>query len=193
MLQWPRALSPLRRFPLSPVVPTRRLPQSRHVSLSPFPRPSSYSRRSFRRPVFCLLPVVGGISVYFYPSRQSILSQLFSSSTSVPCPSHEPPSRNELLILSPSELHLSLSERICSFFLDHIWEPILTARRFIHLFFLFAPVILSSPMLLVGSSQDKLQGDRWGAVWWYNYFVAQMDRAGPTFIKVRNVTPLFGI
>jgi aarF domain-containing kinase len=48
-------------------------------------------------------------------------------------------------------------------------------------------------MLLVGSSQEKLQGDRWGAVWWYNHFVAQMDRAGPTFIKVRNIAHLFGI
>lgn len=45
-------------------------------------------------------------------------------------------------------------------------------------------------MLLVGSSQEN---DRWGAVWWYNYFVAQMDRAGPTFIKVRNIAHLFGI
>ena len=193
MVHSPRVLFSLRRLPLSLVPSTRRIPQSRHVSLSPLPRPSPYSRRSFRRPAFWLLPVVGGISIYFYPTHQPILSQFFSSSTSAPCPSHEPPTHNELLILSPSELHLSLSERICSFFLDRIWEPILTARRFIHLFFLFAPVILSSPMLLVGSSEERLQGDRWGAVWWYDHLVAQMDRAGPTFIKVRNTTPLFGV
>lgn len=39
-------------------------------------------------------------------------------------------------------------------------------------------------MLLVGSPEDRLQGDKWGAVWWYDYLVAQMDRAGPTFIKL---------
>jgi aarF domain-containing kinase len=187
MVQWLRVLSPSRRLPLSSVASTRSLPQTRHVSLSPFSRPFPYSRFSFKRPAFWVLPVVGGISVYFYPTKQ------FSPSTSVPCPSHEPPTHNEPLILSPSELHLSLSERTCSFFIDHIWEPILTARRFIHLFFLFAPVILSSPILLVGSSEERLKGDRWGAVWWYDFLVAQMDRAGPTFIKVRNITPFFGI
>lgn len=39
-------------------------------------------------------------------------------------------------------------------------------------------------MLLVGSPEERLQGDRWGAVWWYDHLVAQMDRAGPTFIKL---------
>jgi hypothetical protein len=61
------------------------------------------------------------------------------------------------------------------------------------LFFLFVPVIFSSPMLLVGSPEETLQGDRWGAVWWYNYLVVQMDRAGPTFIKVRGIEPVFGV
>jgi aarF domain-containing kinase len=191
MPRWPRTLSSSYRSSLSSVAPTR-LPQSRHVSLVTFPRPSPYSRLSFRRPVVWLLPVVGGIAVYFYPSPRSVLSHLFSSSTLIPCPSHEPPICDSPLILSPSEHHLSLFERIRSLFVDHIWEPILTARRFIHLFFLFAPVILSSPMLLLGSPEERLQGDRWGAVWWYDYLVAQLDRAGPTFIKVRNIVPLFG-
>ncbi|KAH9044525.1 ABC1-domain-containing protein [Lactarius pseudohatsudake] len=57
-------------------------------------------------------------------------------------------------------------------------------QKIIHLFFLFAPIILSSPMLLVGSPEERFQGDRWGAVWWYDYLVVQMDRAGPTFIKL---------
>jgi aarF domain-containing kinase len=141
------------------------------------------------------LPVVGGVSIYFYPRPQPLLSQPPSSPTLIPCPSDnsESPTPSESLILSPSELHLSLSERIYTLFLDHIWEPILTARRFIHLFFLFAPVIISSPMLLVGSPEERLQGDRWGAVWWYDHFVAQMDRAGPTFIKVRSIVPFFCI
>jgi len=190
MLQWTRTLPPSRRLSLSSLPPIR-LPQSRHVSFSPLLRPSPYSRLSFRRHIVWLFPVVGGVSIYFYSRPHPLLSQPFSSSTLKTCPSDDDESLtpSESLILSPSELHLSLSERISTLFLDHIWEPILTARRFIHLFFLFAPVIISSPMLLVGSPEERLplQGDRWGAVWWYDYLVAQMDRAGPTFIKVRSI------
>ena len=194
MLRWTRTLPSPPRLSLSSLALIR-LPQTRHVSFSPFLRPSPYSRLSFRRPVIWLLPVVGGVSIYLYPRPQPLLSQPFSSSTLIPCPSdnNESPTPSESFILSPSELHLSLSARIYTLFLDHIWEPILTARRFIHLFFLFAPVIISSPMLLVGSPEERLQGDRWGAVWWYDHLVAQMDRAGPTFIKVRSILPLFFI
>jgi aarF domain-containing kinase len=46
-------------------------------------------------------------------------------------------------------------------------------------------------MLLVGSPEERLQGDKWGAVWWYEFLVAQMDRAGPTFIKVRGIVLFF--
>lgn len=67
---------------------------------------------------------------------------------------------------------------------DKIWEPILTAKRFVYLFFLFMPVILTSPILLVGKPEKRLRGDRWGAVWWYGYLVSKMEAAGPTFIKV---------
>jgi hypothetical protein len=78
----------------------------------------------------------------------------------------------------------------------YITEPISTFFRFLHLALLFGPVILTSPMLLVGSTKASRrllqrgaigQGEdveRWGAVWWYGFLVAQMERAGPTFIKV---------
>lgn len=181
MLQWTRTLP---RSRLSSLSSTRLLPQSRHVSSSPLLRPSPFSRLSFSRPIIWLLPVVGGVTIYFYPRTHPLLSPPISSKTCLSDP-NKSLTLSESLIFSPSELHLSLSERIYTLFLDHIWEPILTARRFIHLFFLFAPVIISSPMLLVGSPEQRWQGDRWGAVWWYDYLVAQMDRAGPTFIKVR--------
>lgn len=180
MFRWPGALSS-RRLAL--------VPPLRHVSYHippPHPRP-----RFIKRPVFWVLPIAGGISLYFYPRPQPVLSQLVSSPTLIPCPPPESPTSDETLILSPSEHYLSPSERICALFVDHIWEPILTARRFVHLFFLFIPVILSSPMLLVGSPEEKLHGEKWGAVWWYGYLVAQLDRAGPTFIKVRGVMLLF--
>ncbi|KAH9982852.1 ABC1-domain-containing protein [Lactifluus volemus] len=173
MLPWPRAL-PLSRQ-LSSFTPLKP-PPIRHISY--WARNPTYSRLSLRRPAFWLVPLAGGISLYFYPRPQPVLSEVFASPTLIPCPSNESPTTpTESLILSPSEHNLSISEYICSLFVHNIWEPILTARRFVHLFFLFLPVILSSPMLL--STRD-----RWGAVWWYGYFVAQMDRAGPTFIKL---------
>jgi aarF domain-containing kinase len=186
MLPWLRPLPSSRR--LSSFASS----QLRHASYRVRTPTLPNSPLSLRRPTFWLFPVVGGILLYLYPRPQPILSQVFASPTLIPCPSHESPT-TESLILSPSEHDLSISEYLCSLFVDHIWEPILTTRRFIHLFFLFFPVILSSPMLLVGSPEERLQGDRWGAVWWYGFLVAQMDRAGPTFIKVRNPILLSGI
>lgn len=70
------------------------------------------------------------------------------------------------------------------FLRNAILEPLVTAGRFAYLFCIFFPVILASPMLLIGSPSPELQGDRWGAVWWYDLLVLRMERAGPTFIKV---------
>ncbi|KAG2022967.1 atypical/ABC1/ABC1-C protein kinase [Coprinopsis cinerea AmutBmut pab1-1] len=87
-------------------------------------------------------------------------------------------------ILSPSEDNLTLKSSILELLREHVWEPIRTAVRFLRLFALFFPVILSSPMLLVGRPMKEYKGDRWGAVWWYGYLVQQMEAAGPTFIKL---------
>lgn len=74
----------------------------------------------------------------------------------------------------------------------YIWEPIFTFLRFFHLVVLFGPVIITSPMLLVGRSDRRRKRGRpsgeeeeaWGAVWWYGFLVNQMERAGPSFIKL---------
>ncbi|CAO1633674.1 unnamed protein product [Sympodiomycopsis kandeliae] len=99
---------------------------------------------------------------------------------------------------------LRVLNRIASLINDVIIEPIGTAKRFIVLFALFFPVLLTMPMLLVGrkgvTSSRKRKGnhvngdsatyvdvdnqDRWGAIWWFNFLVKQMERAGPTFIKL---------
>ena len=97
-----------------------------------------------------------------------------------------PPAPVRPTIFSPSEAHRSLSAALRALLRDRIWEPVLTARRFLYLLFLFAPVILTSPMLLVGKPDRALNGDRWGAVWWYGLLVTRMEAAGPTFVKVRN-------
>ena len=74
----------------------------------------------------------------------------------------------------------------------YVIEPFLTMLRFFHLAFLFGPVILTLPMLLVGHHQHPRRPGKpvdegeetWGAVWWYSFLVGQMERAGPSFIKL---------
>lgn len=89
--------------------------------------------------------------------------------------------------LSPDEPRLGP----ISFVKLYILEPILTFFRFIHLAVLFGPVILTSPMLFVGKVERRRRGkpidgedENWGAVWWYGFLVKQMERAGPSFIKL---------
>ncbi|KAF7793377.1 hypothetical protein EIP86_004489 [Pleurotus ostreatoroseus] len=127
-----------------------------------------------------LLPVGGGIALYLYPKPQSVTSTLLTSPNVIPCQEREP--LPVVTILSPAEPHII--SRIVAFLNDKIWEPILTARRFVHLMFLFLPVLISAPMLLVGRPEARYSGDRWGAVWWYGFLTAQMERAGPTFVKL---------
>ena len=133
-------------------------------------------RFSLRRHAIWLLPFSAGLSLYVVPSNPSHSSlppTIFSSPNLIPSPNNP--------LCSPSE---SLRSTIITFLLDNIWEPILTAKRFIYLFVLFVPVIFSSPMLLIGTPQKRFKGDRWGAVWWYAFLVRTMQSAGPTFIKV---------
>ena len=81
---------------------------------------------------------------------------------------------------------------VIGFLREYILEPILTFFRFLHLFVLFAPVIVTSPMLLVGKPSTRRrpgkpvahEEESWGAVWWYAFLVKQMERAGPSFIKL---------
>ncbi|KAH9948181.1 hypothetical protein B0H21DRAFT_821190 [Amylocystis lapponica] len=166
-------------------------PASRHASLwARTPRFSSqfFTRTAaptplLRRKLFWIIPVLGGLALYIAPRPRSHLPSVFASPTLIPCPAAGP-DEIQPTILSPAEPDRTISARILKLLRDTIWEPVLTARRFIYLFYLFAPVILSMPMLLVGRPETRLQGDRWGAVWWYGYLTSQMQRAGPTFIKL---------
>lgn len=104
----------------------------------------------------------------------------------IPVHEEEEEVQDRFVASSMSEAHFSPIH----FIRTHVIEPILTVVRFLHLALLFGPVILTSPMLLVGSTKQKRPGptsapeDNWGAVWWYGFLVAQMERAGPSFIKL---------
>ncbi|KAF8585843.1 ABC1-domain-containing protein [Ramaria rubella] len=167
----------------------------------------SKSNPDWRLPgrLLLLVPIAGIAVVYLSPRPKSIVSSFFSSPTIIPCTSLRPSSVKPLFIHSPYEYHPSLWKHILR---SRILELILTVRRFLYLCFLFVPVLVSAPMLLIGApgsgetkqkrngngSDRKLkrrrlklgegEGERWGAVWWYDYLVRQMQRAGPTFIKL---------
>jgi len=147
------------------------------------------ARPLLRRHARWAVPLSAGIALYALPSSQprAIPPTVFSSPTIIPCRTLSP------TIFSPSEAHRSLSATLRALLREHIWEPILTAKRFIYLLFLFAPVIVTSPMLLIGKPQKSLRGDKWGAVWWYGLLVSRMEAAGPTFIKVVATASFFDI
>ncbi|KAF8349665.1 hypothetical protein F5887DRAFT_878026 [Amanita rubescens] len=142
----------------------------------PFPRLSAPRLRL--RPLR-LFPVAGGLLLLVIPARLTPSSVLTDPAPiTITCPD------SPLTITSPSKVHISLTRRILYILRNSIWEPILTAKRFVHLLVLFMPVIICSPMLLVGRPEKRFKGDRWGAVWWYDLLVQQMSAAGPTFIKL---------
>ncbi|OCH86059.1 ABC1-domain-containing protein [Obba rivulosa] len=135
------------------------------------------------RKLLWLLPVAGGLVLYASPQPRSLLPTVFASPSLIPCSASPPPPPASAPV-DDDDVPKSIVTRVIDFLRDTIWEPILTTRRIIHLLWLFVPVMLSAPMLLIGKPDAKLQGDRWGAVWWYGYLTNQMQRAGPTFVKL---------
>lgn len=73
-------------------------------------------------------------------------------------------------------------------FLDlYLYEPIATGFRFFQLAFIFIPVIATIPVIWLGRRIKKRDSERAGTLWWYNFLVKSMERAGPAFIKVNPV------
>lgn len=177
----------------SPPLLFRLPPSARPRHASTWARHSFFTRtppiRFFisRRHALWLVPVAGGLTLYLLPRPKSIFPAIFSSPTLIPCPPTQPQTSVSPIIFSPLESDKTMISRVTQLLREHIWEPILTAKRFIYLFVLFVPVIITSPMLLVGKIEKRLKGDSWGAVWWYGLLVRQMKAAGPTFIKVSPV------
>ncbi|KAJ7103337.1 hypothetical protein B0H15DRAFT_767664 [Mycena belliarum] len=168
---------------LSLASPPRRSPLwTRHASSFPgFFTRTPIQRFSLRRTVFWLVPLAGGLALYLRPEPASPIPSIIASPAIIPC---QPPPTRHHFIASPSEEELRIGSRILAFLHDRIWEPLLTTKRFVYLFVLFMPVIICSPMLLIGKPEKRLRGDRWGAIWWYNFLVGKMEIAGPAFIKL---------
>lgn len=153
--------------------------------------PSPHAGRRLTGAVLLGVPLIGGSLLYLYPtSEPSVVPTLLANPSVIPCTDSDNCPRTRSMqthqISSPNEPRRSVLQRVLDVLWNRIWEPLRTGARFLHLFAIFAPVILTSPMLFVGApSKSKKRGERWGAIWWYGFFTAQMQRAGPTFIKVR--------
>ncbi|KAF7325444.1 ABC1-domain-containing protein [Mycena kentingensis (nom. inval.)] len=158
-------------------VPIRQ--QIRHASsyLSP---PRINTRLRWRHAyALSLVPAGAGLALYSNYTPPAVPTLNASPPNSPKSPAEHPPPP-----VSPTEERLHVGTRSRAFFHAKVWEPLLTATRFVYLFVLFVPVILTSPMLLVGRTADEYQGERWGAAWWYSFLVKRMESAGPAFVKL---------
>ncbi|KAI8642073.1 hypothetical protein BD408DRAFT_417035 [Parasitella parasitica] len=75
-----------------------------------------------------------------------------------------------------------ICKRILQFLDTYIVEPVLTLRRLTHILIIFLPVAITVPIVFCG--QKVNQDENAGTLWWYDFLATQMERAGPTFIKL---------
>lgn len=96
-------------------------------------------------------------------------------------------SREEIEKHVPDDMHgMKRVFRTVWVILDqYIYEPMATTLRFLHLVIIFAPVIVTVPVIWIGKRQTDRDNERSGTLWWYRFLVSSMERAGPAFIKVR--------
>ncbi|KAG8975702.1 hypothetical protein FRC05_005220 [Tulasnella sp. 425] len=132
------------------------------------------------------VPAGGLLLLYASPKQESPVPALLASPSIIPVAPREAKTtrddEEDYVMSSPNEPHLG--QRIVDLLHSHVLEPIGTGLRFLHLMFYFFPVIASWPMVLIGSPVPEFDGERWGAIWWYGLLTKQMQRAGPTFIKL---------
>ena len=104
-------------------------------------------------------------------------------------------SRQELEETIPNDanLLLRLLKKVEWGFDTYIYEPLATGLRFLHLVVIFVPVILTTPMMLIGSRNRGRDNERSGTLWWYSFLVYAMELAGPAFIKVGSLAIFDGL
>lgn len=91
--------------------------------------------------------------------------------------------------LSEDDHGISRARHSVILFLDlYLWEPFCTGIRFLHLVIIFVPLIVSVPAIWLGPRNPKRDNERSGTIWWYNFLVKSMERAGPAFIKACRVS-----
>ncbi|WEW59401.1 hypothetical protein PRK78_004873 [Emydomyces testavorans] len=66
----------------------------------------------------------------------------------------------------------------------YVFEVIATGLRFLHLVAIFVPVVVTVPAIWFGRRMRDRDDERSGTLWWYEFLVSSMERAGPAFIKL---------
>lgn len=80
-----------------------------------------------------------------------------------------------------------VGQEVYVFLYCYVYEPVATGIRFLHLAVIFLPVILTVPVIWVGRRNLERNNERSGTLWWIDFLVRSMERAGPAFIKVRQI------
>lgn len=97
-----------------------------------------------------------------------------------------PATPHEIEVVEDTHRSKHLLIRICQHIIEkldaYVLEPLLTVRRLAHILLLFLPVVATVPVVFFGQKVD--QQDNTGTLWWYDFLATQMERAGPTFIKL---------
>lgn len=95
-------------------------------------------------------------------------------------------SREELENYVPPPLRGSKKYRVGIWRFVDTWivEPIATGLRLLHLVVIFAPVIVSIPMMWFGKRLPDRDNERSGTLLWYRFLVWSMERSGAAFIKL---------
>ena len=87
-------------------------------------------------------------------------------------------SREELENQVPAALRGSKGVRVGIWRFVDTWivEPIATGLRFLHLVFIFAPVIAAVPMMWFGQRIPDRDNERSGTLLWYRFLVWSMEQ-----------------
>ncbi|EEP77755.1 conserved hypothetical protein [Uncinocarpus reesii 1704] len=95
-------------------------------------------------------------------------------------------SRDEMRKSVPEDANIIVKGfwRIYIFLDEYVFEVAATGLRFLHLVAIFVPVIAAVPVIWFGRRIKDQDGERSGTLWWYEFLVSSMERAGPAFIKL---------
>ncbi|KAF2745118.1 ABC1-domain-containing protein [Sporormia fimetaria CBS 119925] len=153
-------------------------------------RPSSFFRRTFANPRFpskrLLWSGAAGASALTPLGFVALGNQEFENGGMTQEEAMLAASRKELSEQVPKAIQGSKKYRrgIYFFIEEYIVEPIATALRFFHLVFIFGPVIVTIPAIWFGKRHPDRDNERSGTLWWYEFLVHSMERAGAAFIKL---------
>lgn len=95
-------------------------------------------------------------------------------------------SREEMRKSVPEDANILVRSfwRVYIFLDKYVIEVLATGMRFLHLVTIFVPVIVTIPIIWLGTRTKGRDNERTGTLWWYEFLVWSMERAGPAFIKV---------